>query len=151
MITRGLRDHGLQYERLAFVVKDVFGQFRYVYPSDTKSVEQYNEDSLHFYAKDDKIGVAYSDNAPELAAAVRDLKTQCIPGVHRRVEGGQHSGFHDSPWLLAAQHRAVALNLTKRLDTGEIPWDTYSFRGVLFRVLSFLWELRLPKPSTLNP
>ena len=33
------------------------------------------------------------------------------------------SGLPEKFWSLAAQHRTMALNLTKRLDVDAIPWD----------------------------
>ena len=56
------------------MVKDVFSQVRYVYPSDNKSSEQRYEDLLHFCSKEHEIGIVYSDNAPELGAAVKKLE-----------------------------------------------------------------------------
>ena len=73
IITRDLRDHGFQDERVALVVKDVFTKFRYVYPSPTKSSDQCYEDLLHFLGQEDTVGVFYSDNAPELHAAIKSL------------------------------------------------------------------------------
>ena len=36
--------------------------------------------------------------------------------------------FPEQYWPLAAQHHAIALSLTKRFDTGQIPWAG-GFRG----------------------
>ena len=74
VVTRDLRDHGLENEKVAFVVKDVFSNFRYVYPSPTKEADQCHEDLQHFLQVGDKVGVVYSDNAPELKDAVRRMK-----------------------------------------------------------------------------
>ena len=51
LITRDLKDHGFEDQRVALVVKDVYSQFRYTYPSDTKSTEQCYEDLLHFFGE----------------------------------------------------------------------------------------------------
>ena len=55
------------------MVKDVRSQFRYVYSSETKSSEQCHSDMLQFLKVEDKIGVVYSDNVPELESAVKQL------------------------------------------------------------------------------
>ena len=38
-ITRDLKDHGLDGERVALVVKDVYSKFRYIYPAEAKDTE----------------------------------------------------------------------------------------------------------------
>ena len=73
IITKDLRDHGFEGEKVAFVVKDVYSKFCYVYPSETKSSEQCTSDLQHFLKVEDKVGIVYSDNAPELEAAVKQL------------------------------------------------------------------------------
>ncbi|CAE7521448.1 unnamed protein product, partial [Symbiodinium pilosum] len=73
IITRDLRDHGFDDQKVGFVVKDVCTKFRYVYPDATKEGEQCYENLLHFTGVDDEIGVIYSDNAPELEYAVKKL------------------------------------------------------------------------------
>ena len=72
-VTRDLRDHGLENEKVAFVVKDVFSKFRYLYPSPTKEADQCHEDLQNFLQVGDKVGVVYSDNAPELKDAVKRM------------------------------------------------------------------------------
>ena len=74
VVTRDLRDHGLENEKVAFVVKDVFSKFRYVYPSPTNEADQCHEDLQHLLQAGDKVGVVYSDKAPELKDAVKRMK-----------------------------------------------------------------------------
>ena len=69
IITRDLRDFGIEGEKVALVVKDVYTNFRYVYPSSTKDGEQVYENLLHFFQVEDDVGITYSDNAPELEDA----------------------------------------------------------------------------------
>ena len=141
IITRDLRDHGFQDERVALVVKDVFTKFRYVYPSPTKSSDQCFEDLLHFLGQEDAVGVFYSDNAPELHAAIKSLGVRHVTSreyvdtnksvIEREIrtilEGTRsnlvQAGLPDKLWPLAAQHHAMALNATKRLDNGIVPWE----------------------------
>ena len=141
VVTRDLRDHGLENEKVAFVVKDVFSKFRYVYPSPTKEADQCHEDLQHFLQVGDKVGIVYSDNAPELKDAVRRMKFRhntsrayvdenkaVIEREIRTVLEGTRAnltqaGLPDSLWPYAAQHHAMALNTTKRLDVARIPWE----------------------------
>ena len=141
VVTRDLRDHGLENEKVAFVVKDVLSKFRYVYPSPTKEADQCHEDLQHFLQVGDKVGVVYSDNAPELKDAVRRMKFRhntshayvdenkaVIEREIRTVLEGTRAnltqaGLPDSLWPYAAQHHAMALNTTKRLDVARIPWE----------------------------
>ena len=62
------------------MVKDVCSKFHYVYPSETKSLEQCHSDVLHFLKVEDKIGIVYSDNAPELESAVKQHKSHKTQG-----------------------------------------------------------------------
>ena len=143
IIARDLRDYGFDDQRVALVVKDVFSKFRYVYPSDTKEGEQVLENLLHFVGVDDDIKVMYSDNAPELIDGVKQLdrrirhvtsreyanqnKSVAEREIRTVLEGTRanlvQSGLPEKFWPLAAQHHAMALNLTKRVDADAIPWD----------------------------
>ena len=140
VITRDLRDHGFQDERV-LVIKDVFSKFRYVYPSPTKSSDQCHEDLLHFLGQKDAVGVMYSDNAQELKKAIKDLgirhntsreyvdsnKSVIEREIRTVLEGTRanltQSGLPEKTWPLAAQHHTIALNVTKRLDDGVVPWE----------------------------
>ena len=141
IIARDLRDYGFDDQRVALVVKDVFSKFRYVYPSDTKEGEQVLEDLLHFVGVDDDIKVMYSDNAPELIDGVKQLdrrirhvtsreyanqnKSVAEREIRTVLEGTRanlvQSGLPEKFWPLAAQHHAMALNLTKRVDADANP------------------------------
>ena len=141
IITKDLRDHGFEGEKVAFVVKDVYSKFRYVYPSETKSSEQCTSDWQHLVKVEDKVGIVYSDNAPELETAVKQLgvrhntsrayvnenKAVIEREIRTILEGTgsnlTQANLPDHVWPLAAQHHAMALNISKRLDVGKIPWD----------------------------
>ena len=141
IITKDLRDHGFEGEKVAFVVKDVYSKFRYVYPSETKSSEQCTSDLQHFLKVEDKVGIVYSDNAPELEAAVKQLgvrhntsrayvnenKAVIEREIRTILEGTRsnltQANMPDHVWPLAAQHHAMALNISKRLDVEKIPWE----------------------------
>ena len=152
IITRDMLDHGYDDQKVALVVKDVYSQFRYVYPSDTKNSEQCHEDLLHFLGKDDEVGIIYSDNAPELGQAIKRLgvrhntsreyvdenKSVIEREIRTILEGTranlEQSGMPEKYWPLASQHHAFALNLAKRFDTGVVPWEARfgeSFTGLV--------------------
>ena len=46
----------------------------YVYPSARKSAESVILAMKHFVSNDDEVGICYSDNAPELINAMKELK-----------------------------------------------------------------------------
>ena len=46
VVTRDLRDHGLDSEKVAVVVRDVFGKFRYVYPSPRRQTSVMRTSSI---------------------------------------------------------------------------------------------------------
>ena len=152
IITRDMLDHGYNDQKVALVVKDVYSQFRYVYPSDTKNSDQCHEDLLHFLGKDDDVGIIYSDNAPELGQAIKRLgvrhntsreyvdenKSVIEREIRTILEGTranlEQSGMPEKYWPLASQHHAFALNLAKRFDTGVVPWEARfgeSFTGLV--------------------
>ena len=163
VITRDLRDFGIEGEKVALVVKDVCTNFRYVYPSSTKDGEQVYENLLHFFQVDDDVGIIYSDNAPELEDATRKFKIRHNTSrpyadesksvVDREIriilEGTRanltQAGLSEKLWPYAAQHHAMALNLSKRFDTGQIPWterfgENFSGRLVPFGAKVLFWN-----------
>ena len=137
IITADAKDYGFQEETVAHVVKDVYSKFRYVYPSKTKSCEQCYEDMLHFLGVDDEVKVIYSDNALGFRLCNCVLVTTLLESMltrtkqllnvrserSLRVQGLMQSGLPDRYWPLASQHHAICLNITMRLDNGQIPWD----------------------------
>ena len=127
VVTRDLRDHGLESEKVALVVEDVFSKLRYVYPSPAKEADQCHEDLQHFLQVGDKVGVVYSDNAPELKDGVKRMKFRHNTSrayvdenkavIEREIrtvlEGTKanltQAGLPDSLWPYAAQHHAMGL------------------------------------------
>ena len=144
IITRDAKDYGFQDETVAHVVKDVYSKFRYAYPATNKSGEQCHEDMLHFLAVDDNVKVLYSGNALEFdyaakqprcrhktsRAYVDENKAVIEREIRTILEGTRsnlvQSGLPNRYWPLAAQHHAMCLNITKRLDNGQVPWDMRS-------------------------
>ena len=179
VITRDLKDQGIGDERVALVVKDVFSSFRYIYPSATKSSDQCYEDLQHYLGAEDTVGTVYSDNAPELRAAVKQLgirhntsreyvdenKAVIEREIRTLLEGTRcnlsQSGLPDKLWPYAAQHHAVALNVSPRLgfDSKDTPWKLRygeDFNGLIvpFGAKVLFWnnpKQGVPKVSKFAP
>ena len=140
VITRDLRDFGIEGEKVALIIKDVYTNFRFVYPASHKDSDQVYENLLHFFAVEDEVGTVYSDNAPELEGAIarygvrhntsRPYVDESKAVVEREIrtilEGTRsnllQAGLPDKLWPHAAQHHCMALNLSRRFDSGMIPW-----------------------------
>ena len=141
IIARDLKDHDLDGERVALVVKDVYSKFRYIYPAEAKDTKSCISSFKPFLKVEDKIGTIYSDNAPELTAAARSLKARLVTSrayvnenksvIEREMrtilEGTranlEQAGTGVKLWPLAAQHHAMAPNSTDRFDSKSIPWE----------------------------
>ena len=78
IITRDSKDHGLDGEMVALVIKDVYSQFRYIYPAEARDTESCINSFKHFLKVEDKIGTIYSGDAPELIAAAKSLKARLV-------------------------------------------------------------------------
>ena len=65
---------GLDGEQVAMVVKDVATDFMYIYPSGRRTARDAVLALKHFIGHNDEVGIMYSDNAPELLSALKDLK-----------------------------------------------------------------------------
>ena len=65
--------YGFKGECVALVVKDVFTQIRYFYPSARQDAHSCVRACQHFTKPDDHVGIFYSDNAGEIAAAVKSM------------------------------------------------------------------------------
>ena len=171
IVTKDLRDFGIEGEKVALVVKDVFTNFRYVYPSSTKAGEEVYESLLHYFKVDDEVGIVYSDNAPELESAtskfkvrhntsrpyVDETKAVVEREIRTRLEGTRsnlcQAGLPDKMWPLAAQHHAMALNLSKRMDCAKIPWEDRfgeSFSGLTIPFGAKILYWNNPKENATN-
>ena len=65
---------GLDGEQVAMVVKDVATDFMYIYPSGRRTAKDAILALKHFIGHKDEVGIMYSDNAPELLSALKDLQ-----------------------------------------------------------------------------
>ena len=141
IILKDLTEFGFHDQKDGFAIKDVFTNFRYCYPSETKTADQCHEDFLHFLQVKDEVGIVYSDNAPELIATMKKLgirrntsrqyvdknKAVIEQEIRTVLEGTRanlvQSGLPERYWPLASEHRCMALNASTRLDNGKVPWQ----------------------------
>ena len=133
-------EQGIKGEWCALVIKDVHTQFRYVYPSTSKSTEQSVAGIQHFISGRDEVEVLYTDNSRELKAAIEQLgyrhqtsieyvdssKSFVEREIRHLLEGARanlvQSGFPLSMWPFAIQHNAVATNILPQLNGNDSPW-----------------------------
>ena len=133
-------EQGIKGEWCALVIKDVHTQFRYVYPSTSKSTEQSVAGIQHFISGRDEVEVLYTDNSRELKAAIEQLgyrhqtsieyvdssKSFVEREIRHLLQGARanlvQSGFSLSMWPFAIQHNAVATNILPQLNGNDSPW-----------------------------
>ena len=63
-------------DRVAMVVKDVLTDFRSVYPVGRRDTNSIILSMKHFVDDLEKIGIFYSDNAPEFVSAMKAMKVR---------------------------------------------------------------------------
>ena len=59
--------------RLALILKDVGTSFAHAYPSGRKSQDECYRALTHFVSNKDEVSAIYSDNAPEITGAIKDI------------------------------------------------------------------------------
>ena len=115
---------GIDEEKCALIVKDIYSNFMCVYPSARKSAESVILAMKHFVSNDDED----SDNAPELINAMKELKWRHVlskayisasNAVAERSTRTVLEGF----WPYAARHWCVMNNNLYALDGTASPWE----------------------------
>ena len=150
LITRGEEEHGMDGEKSSLVIKDVAG-FIAVYPSARRTIEEIVRSLQHFVGPNEKVGIFYSDNAPELVAAIKQLQWRHVldvpyisqtnavaeRAIRSVLEGTRvnllQAGLHHSYWPHAARHWCHMSNVLSR-DGQPSPWKprfNESFPGTL--------------------
>ena len=61
---------GVDDESVMMVIKDIYTQYRYAYPAESKSSDEIIKGFNHFLRTTDSVGVVYTDNSPEFNAAI---------------------------------------------------------------------------------
>ena len=158
-------DTGVQDEHVMMVVKDVYTQYRYAYPSDSKSTDEIIKGFNHFLKGTDKVEVVYTDNSPEFCAAIREYgvvhqtsveyldSTKSVVEREARtmLEGARsnlvQANIDISMWPYAVRHHCMAMNLSEQLSGDRSPWDLrnkrdFSGKIIPFGCLGYFWEDR---------
>ena len=140
LVTRDVDEQTIDGDRVAMVMKDVATNFRWIYPSARSHAKDCILAFKHFLAPGDELGVFYSDSAPSISLACRELgwrhntsvayvsKTNAVAERNLRsvLEGTrvnlEQAGLHHSYWGYASRHWCMAHNIQ---DHPEIksPWD----------------------------
>ena len=134
-------DKGIEGQTSMLIIKDVYTQFRYVYPADSKSADSIVRAFQHFLRTVDDVGIVYTDNAPELIDAIEQLGYRHQTSVEyqqstkavverevRTILEGVRANIHQtnmplSMWPHACRHHATALNAVKQLSGDDAPWS----------------------------
>ena len=142
------------------VIKDVYTQYRCVYPSEYKTADSIVKAFKHFINTSDLVGIVYTDNAPEMLDAIEELgykqqtffeyqhSTKAVAVVEREVrtilEGARsnllQANMPSSLWPHASKHHAMAINIVKQLNGHDSPWSLRFDNVFLGRQLPFGWE-----------
>ena len=156
---------GVQDEHVMMVVKDVYTQYRYAYPSDSKSTDEIIKGFNHFLKSTDRVGVVYTDNSPEFCAAIKEYgvvhqtsveyldSTKSVVEREARtmLEGARsnlvQANIDISMWPYAVRHHCMAMNLSEQLTGDRSPWDLrnkrdFSGKIIPFGCLVYFWEDR---------
>ena len=144
---------GLDGEQVAMVVKDVATDFMYIYPSGRRTAKDAVLALKHFIGHNDEVGIMYSDNAPELLSALKDLKWRHVlskeyisksnaiaeRSIRSVLEGARvnlhQAGLHHMYWPHSARHWCMMQNVMSRTGS-DTPW---TFWGKLQRSTDPVW------------
>ena len=111
VITRHPRMIGDSGEECAFVVLDVFSGLIYAYPAMTKETSEVQDSLAHFSGRR-HIETFYTDGAPEIAKAAKDLSL-----YHETSQPGRHS----NNWLAERTNQTVVGGTTATLMAAGVP------------------------------
>ena len=140
LVTRDANEQSIDGDRVVMVMKDVATNFRWIYPSARSHAKDCVLAFRHFIAPGEEVGVFYSDAAPSIKLACREVgwrqntsvayvsKSNAVAERNLRsvLEGTrvnlEQAGLHHSYWSYAARHWCMAHNIQ---DHPEIlsPWE----------------------------
>ena len=158
-MTRDVNEQSIDGDRLAVVMKGVATNFRWIYPSARSHAKDIVLAFRHFVAPGEEVGVFYSDSAPSIKLACREVgwrhdtsvayvsKSNAVAERNLRsvLEGTrvnlEQGGLHHSYsiyWSYAARHWCMVHNIQ---DHPEIksPWKL-SFWGKVQRTQHSFWD-----------
>ena len=140
LIAKSDPETGVDGDRVAMVFKDVATDFRYVYPVARRDTSNTTLAMKHFVDDLEKIGIFYSDNAPEIVAAMRAMKIRhqiskdyistsnaiAERAVRSTLEGTRanllQAGLHHGYWPYAARHWCIMHDTAPDGTGKDTPW-----------------------------
>ena len=149
-------DTGVQDENVMLVIKDVCTQYRYAYPSDSKSTDEIIKGFNHFLKSADKVGVVSTDNSSEFCAAIKeygvvhqtsveylDSTKSVVEREARTISEGARSNLVQANIDMSM----MAVNLSEQLSSNRSPWDLRDKKDFLGKIIPFgclvyFWEDR---------
>ena len=179
VLARGFGDHivcdhvipkdieeGIEGQTSMLVIKDVYTQYRCVYPSENKTADSIVKAFKHFLKTSDLVGIVYTDNASEMLDAIEELGYKHQTSVEYQyilpkrllngksapctiLEGARSNLLQTnmplSLWPYASKHHAMAINVVKQLNGGDSPRslrfdNVFLGRRLPFGRLLFFWE-----------
>ena len=67
-------EQGVDGQNYMFVIKDIFAQYRYAYPVESREYEEVKQSVSHFLKAFHTFGVAYTDNGREFIKAFEEMQ-----------------------------------------------------------------------------
>ena len=156
---------GVDDESVMMVIKDIYTQYRYAYPAESKSSDEIIKGFNHFLRTTDSVGVVYTDNSPEFNAAIEEYgfvhqnsveyvdSTKAVVEREARtiLEGARtnlvQSNMDVIMWPYAVRHHCMALNLSEQLSGEHSSWELrykreFDGKIIPFGCLVHFWENR---------
>ena len=164
-------EQGVDGQNYMLVMKDIYSQYRYAYPVESREYEEVIKAVSHFLKTPDTIGIAYTDNGREFIKAFEEMhvdhqtsieyldSTKSVVEREARtlIEGTRvnlnQAGMSLSMWPYAVRHHAMALNTTDQISGDPPSWNLRNpteFQGIQapFGCLVWYWDNpKKPDPS----
>ena len=140
LIAKSEPEIGIDDDRVAMVIKDVLTDFRYVYPAGRRDANNTILAMKHFIDELDKVGIFYSDNAPEIVSAMKTMSLRhqisrdyistsnsiAERAIRSTLEGTRanllQAGLHHGYWPYAARHWCIMHDAAPDGTGRDTPW-----------------------------
>ena len=135
-------EQGVDGQNYMLVMKDIYSQYRYAYPVESREYEEVIKAVSHFLKASDTIGIAYTDNGREFIKAFEEMhvdhqtsieyldSTKSVVEREARtlIEGTRvnlnQAGMSLSMWPYAVRRNAMALNSTDQISGDPPSWNS---------------------------
>ena len=141
LITGDEYEMGIDEEKCALIVKDIYSNFMYVYPSARKSAESVILAMKHFISSEDEVGICYSENAPARHWCVMNNNLYALDGTASpwELRFGEQSPIKCWPFGCMVNY----WNGPKKKPKDELRFDPTSSAGVFIGYIvhpGFQWR-----------